>query len=134
MPNLYILYLLIMHLISHHYHLIIPTNVSFRNLLIVYMNLAKHFHLIILQTHNILVELMSFHRNWAVVIKEQVKQWNILSVTVICQSQRFLSDVKHHITEISEKYLWGSVFACFLNFISYIFNLNVNVLETSFSF
>ena len=131
-PNFNVSFLIVtINFVSHYYNFIVPSNVPFGNLSVVDMHLTEHLQVIVFQSNDILVELVTFYWNRAVVVEEQVEKWYVFSVAVVSQAQRFLSYIEHHVAKVSEKYLWRSVLACFLNFVSHVFDLNVNVLETS---
>jgi hypothetical protein len=132
MPDLNILYLIVgRKLIPHHHHLIIFSNIPFRDLLVVDMHLPVHFYVFVVQAHHVLVVLMTLDWNRTVVVEKQVEQRYVLSVLVVHHAQRLFSDLEHHVTEVPEKYLWRCVLALLLNFLCHIFHLYVNVLQAS---
>lgn len=132
MPDLLVLLFLVGDIVLHHNHLVLAGNISFRDSSIVNVNLTIHFHVLVLETHQILVIFVSLDWDRAVVVKEKVEERNVLSISVVFETERLFSDIEHEVSEESEENFRRSVFASLLNFIGNILDLDINVLEASF--
>lgn len=133
-PDLLIFLFLVGDIIFHHHDLIVSCDVLFRNPSVVNMDLTKHFHVFVLESDQVLVEFVSLDWNWTVVVEEKVEQGNVLSLSIILETEGLVSDVEHQVTEKPEEYLWWSVFSCFLNLISHILYLDIDILQAPFGF
>ena len=130
LPNLFVFLLLswIWNLLFHHYDFILSSNVFLRQFSMIEMNLSVHFLIIVIQTNDVFVILMSFQWNWTVIVEEQVEQRNIFSISVVLETQRLLSDFKHTIAIESKENFWRSIFSCLLYFICHILDFYINIL------
>ena len=134
MPDLLIFLFLVGDIIFHHHDLIVSCDVLLRNSSVVNMDLTKHFHVFVLESDQVLVEFVSLDWNWTVVVEEKVEQGNVLSLSIVLETEGLVSDVEHQVTEKPEEYLWWSVFSCFLNLISHILYLDIDILQAPFGF
>lgn len=60
-------------LLLHHHNFVIAVDKLLGNSSVVDVNLPEHLHVLIFETHKVLVELMPLHGDWRVVVEKQVK-------------------------------------------------------------
>jgi hypothetical protein len=85
-PYLLVLYLFGGRLVPHNDYFVILCNVSFRDSSVVQMHLTVHLHILVMQTHQILVVFVSLQRNRTVIVEEQIEQRDVFCFSVILQA------------------------------------------------
>lgn len=68
-PNLFVLFLFIRDVVFHYHYFVMSSDISLGNLSVVDMNLTVHLHVVVLETHQVLVVFVSLHWNRTVVVE-----------------------------------------------------------------
>ena len=78
--------------------------------------------------YQVLSKAVFFQPNGWVIIKVKIKQGDVVSVSIICQRNRFLSELEHNVAMETEEDLWRFERASLFNLIDHILDLNISVL------
>ena len=82
----------------------------------------------ILIPNHIGIVFVVFEKDRRIVIKVQIEQANIFSVSIIPQRKRLIPNFKHHIPMKSEKDLRRSVLSSLLDLLNHVFDLDMDIM------
>ena len=105
---------------------ILPRKVNRLAVTVIQVHPAEILHLIL--AHQVMPELILADENGRIVVEEQVKDRDIISITIVPQTNRFLPQLHHHIPVETNENFWGCEFSCLFDLIYHIFNPDINIL------